>query len=79
MAEGRAENVDRAAWNHTAAIVSTIMNVLRGKGQKSVTPESLNPYHKGKDKSMDRETMARSLDLPYVKGKVKPSQPTLST
>lgn len=36
---------DSQLWWHTVAIVATIANVNRGKGQQPVKPASLHPYH----------------------------------
>lgn len=40
MAEARG----REAWNHTAALLATIININRPKGKSAVKAEALNPY-----------------------------------
>jgi len=46
MAEGRLEWTDRAAWNHTAAILAMLYNANRGKGRPKRKPQQFNPWSK---------------------------------
>lgn len=39
MAEGR----NRAAWWHTATLEAAILNIMRRKGSKPITPKELHP------------------------------------
>jgi len=36
------------AWDHTAAILSKIHNVSRGKGKRAIFPNQINPYRRRK-------------------------------
>jgi hypothetical protein len=47
MAQAR----NREAWNHTAVMLATIINLYRPKGKKPVKAEELNPYAKRKRNS----------------------------
>lgn len=40
MAEARG----REAWNHTAVLLATIININRPKGKSPVKADALNPY-----------------------------------
>lgn len=42
MAEARG----REAWNHTAVLLATMININRPKGKTPIKAESLNPYAK---------------------------------
>ena len=39
MIEGKLES----QWNHTCAIVATLVNVNRGRGQKAISPDDIHP------------------------------------
>lgn len=47
MAQAR----NREAWNHTAVMLATIINLYRPKGKKPVKAEELNPYARQKRNS----------------------------
>jgi hypothetical protein len=34
------------AWDHTAYLAATVMNLLRAKGRRAVAPAELNPYRR---------------------------------
>ena len=36
------------AWDHTAYLAVTVMNLLRAKGRRLVAPAELNPYRKAR-------------------------------
>jgi len=40
MAEGKG----RENWNHTAALLATMINIMRSKGRPAIKPSELNPY-----------------------------------
>lgn len=40
MAEGKG----RENWNHTAALLATMINIMRSKNRPVVKPSELNPY-----------------------------------
>lgn len=44
MAAGRAEHLDRLAWNHTSHILTVLINVNRDPKKRAVKPAELNPY-----------------------------------
>lgn len=44
MAQGRSEQEDRRAWNHTSAILAALLNTHRDPKKRAVTPDELNPY-----------------------------------
>jgi hypothetical protein len=49
MAEARG----REAWNHTSALLATIININRPKGKSAVKAETLNPYRSKKGNGVE--------------------------
>jgi hypothetical protein len=56
MAEGH----QRDAWDRTSAIMATVLNSQRGKGQRAIQPRELNPFlhAAAKDRTSDVKYLA---------------------
>ncbi len=56
------DEYQRQSWDHTAAIMTLLANINRGKGQPPVKIEEFHPYRKEKD-ICDIELLKKALGV----------------